>query len=111
MKLLVLEQNERVSKIYKKLFDEKKYNADFVKDESEFLAKYNKNYDYVVLENLDSLECKIRQIKPEQEILPLFSFLSSDIPQNFKETLDIIEKPFAIISMLAQLEIKNQNFH
>jgi len=35
MRLLVVEQNEFVSKIFKKIFDEKQYEADFVKNDSE----------------------------------------------------------------------------
>ena len=66
MKLLVLEQNELVSKIYKKIFDEKQYIADYAKNESECIEKFDENYDYVVLEDLKSgsLEEKIRKIKP-----------------------------------------------
>ena len=109
MKLLVLEQNEAVSKIYQKIFDEKKFVADYAKDESECLEKFDENYDYVVLEELKSgiLEEKIRSIKPSQKILSLAPFMNSDNPIKFKETKDLIEKPFAILTLFGKLEIEN----
>ncbi len=90
MKLLVLEQNELVSNIYKKIFDE--------------------NYNYVVLENskLGFLEEEIRKIKPSQKILSLEPFMNSDCPTELKETQDLIEKPFAILTLFGKLEIENK---
>ena len=109
MKLLVLEQNEAVSKIYKRVFDEKNYVAEYAKDESECIEKFDENYDYVVLENLKSgmLEEKIRSIKPSQKILSLEPFMNSDSPIKFKETRDLIEKPFAILTLFGKIEIEN----
>ena len=109
MKLLVLEQNERVANIYKKIFDEKKFIADYAKNESECIEKFDENYDYVVLENLKSgiLEEKIRKIKPSQKILSLAPYMNSDSPLELKETQDIIEKPFAILTLFGKLEIEN----
>ena len=113
MKLLVLEQNEAVSKIYQKIFDEKKYIADYAKDESECLEKFDENYDYVVLEDqkLGSIEEKIRSTKPSQKILSLAPFMNSESPIKFKETKDLIEKPFAILTLLGKLEIENPNLY
>ena len=110
MKLLVLEQNELVSNIYKKIFDEKHYIADFAKNESECIEKFDENYDYVVLENskLVVLEEKMRKINPSQKILSLAPFLSSDGPSELKETRDLIEKPFAILTLFGKLEIENK---
>ncbi len=110
MKLLVLEQNELVSNIYKKIFEQKQYISDYAKNESECIEKFDKNYDYVVLENskLGNLEEKIRKIKPSQKILSLAPFMSSDGPTELKETQDLIEKPFAILTLFGKLEIENK---
>jgi len=111
MKLLVLEQNEVISNIYKKIFDEKKYMADYAKNESECIEKFDENYDYVVLEDLKSgdLEQKIRKIKPTQKILSLAPYINSDGPLELKKTQDLIEKPFAILTLFGKLDIENQN--
>ena len=110
MKLLVLEQNELVSNIYKKIFDEKQYIADYAKNESECIEKFDENYDYVVLENskLGGLEEEIRKIKPAQKILSLAPFMSSNAPTELKATQDLIEKPFAILTLFGKLEIENK---
>lgn len=111
MKLLVLEQNETISNIYKKIFDEKKYVADYAKSESECIEKFDENYDYVVLEDSKSsiLEEKIRNIKPSQKILSLQPYMKSDVPTTLKETQDLIEKPFAVLTLFGKLEIENPN--
>ncbi len=111
MKLLVLEQNEIISNIYKKIFDEKNYVADYAKNESECIEKFDENYDYVVLEDLKSgiLEEKIRKIKPSQKILSLTPYMNSEGPVELKETQDLIEKPFAILTLFGKLEIENPN--
>jgi len=111
MKLLVLEQNELISNIYKKIFDKKQYIADYAKNESECLEKFDENYDYVVLEDLKSgsLKEKIRKIRPSQKILSLAPYIKSDGPADLKETQDLIEKPFAILTLFGKLEIENPN--
>jgi len=110
MKLLVLEQNELVSNIYKKIFDEKQYIADYAKNESECIEKFDENYDYVVLENSKQgfLEEEIRKIKPSQKILSLAPFMNSDCPTELKETQALIEKPFAILTLFGKLELENK---
>ena len=110
MKLLVLEQDELVSNIYRKIFEQKQFVADYAKNESECIEKFDENYDYVVLENskLGVLEEKIRKIKPSQKILSLAPFMSSDGPAELKETQDLIEKPFAILTLFGKLEIENK---
>ena len=112
MKLLVLEQNELVSKIYKKIFNEKKYDADYTRNEFECIERFNKNYDYVVLENssLGTIEQKIRKIKPDQKILSLSQYINSDCPTELKETSELIEKPFAILTMIGSLELEEKIF-
>jgi len=110
MKLLVLEQDELVSNIYKKIFEQKQFVADYAKNESECIEKFDENYDYVVLENskLGVLEEEIRKIKPSQKILSLAPFMSSDGPAELKETQDLIEKPFAILTLFGKLELENK---
>lgn len=111
MKLLVLEQNELISDIYKKIFDEKKYFAEYVKSESECMEKFDENYDYVVLENIKSgaLEEKIRRVKPSQKILSLAPFMNQEVPLELKKTQELIDKPFAILTLFGKLEIENSN--
>ena len=113
MKLLVLEQNELVSKIYKKIFEEKKYDADYVRNDLECLERFNKNYDYVVLEgsNSGTLEENIRKIKPDQKILSLSQYINSEVPPDLKETRELIEKPFAVLTMISRLELECINLH
>ena len=108
MKLLVREQSELVSKIYKKIFDEKQYEADFAKNDSECLNIFDKNYDYVILEDsMPNLEENIRKIKPSQKILSLSEYIDSEGLPELKGTLDIIEKPFAILTMFGKLELES----
>ena len=113
MKLLVLEQNELVSKIYKKIFEEKKYDADYARNDAECLERFDKNYDYVILENsnLGTLEQKIRKIKPGQKILSLSQYINSEGPSELKETRELIEKPFAVLTMISSLELEYTNLH
>ena len=111
MKLLVLEQNELISNIYKKIFDEKKFLAEYAKNESECIEKFDDNYDYVVLESQKSgnLEEEIRKISPSQKILSLEPYMKKDVPPALKETQDLIDKPFAILTLFGKLEIENPN--
>ena len=110
MKLLVMEQSELVSKIYKKIFDEKQYEADFARDDSEFLKRFDNNYDYVVLEeSVPNLEEKIRKIKPSQKILSLSQYIDSESPPELKDVISLIEKPFAILTMFGKLELESAN--
>ena len=115
MKLLVLEQNELVSQIYKKIFDEKQYEADFVRNDSECLKRFDQNYDYVVLDdskaNPINLEEEIRKINPSQKILSLSPYMNSVGPSELKDTQELIEKPFAILTLVGKLEIESTNQH
>ena len=109
MKLLVLEQNELVSKIFKKIFDEKQYDADFAKNDSECLDRFDQNYDYVVVENSQAnpslmLEQKIRQVKPSQKFFSLSKYINYEGPDALRESKNLIEKPFAMLTMVAKLE-------
>ena len=109
MKLLVVEQNELVSKIFKKIFDEKQYHADFAKHDSECLDRFAPHYDYVVVENSQAnpsllLEQKIRQVKPSQKFFSLSEYINYEGPESLRESKNLIEKPFAMLTMVAKLE-------
>ncbi len=109
MKLLVLEQNEVVSRIYKNIFNKKNYEADFAKNDSECIDRIEGNYDYVVINDPinDSqciLEAKIRKIRPSQKIFSLAPYIKYDGEYAHSETQEIIEKPFAMLNMVAKLE-------
>jgi DNA-binding response OmpR family regulator len=103
-----MEQSELVSRIYKKIFDEKQYEADFAKNDSECLEKFDKSYDYVVLDDsVSNLEENIRKIKPSQKILSLSQYIDSEGLPELKDTLDLIEKPFAILTIFGKLELES----
>ena len=111
MKLLVVEQNEIVSKIYKNIFHEKNYDADFARNESECLEKIDGNYDYIVVNGTENdsqgfLQTKIRQIKPSQKIFSLSPYINSIAPPEIKEAREIIDKPFALLTMVGKLELE-----
>ncbi len=110
MKLLVLEQNEQISNIYKKIFDEKNYLAEYAKNEFECIEKFSEKFDYVLLDDVEKegLERKLREIKPSQKILSLSPYMNSDGPRELKEAQDLIEKPFAMLTLVSKLEIENQ---
>ncbi len=119
MKFLVLEQSERITNIYNKFFYKKKYDVDFAKNESECIKKFydsqgldnESKFDFVILEDscrlLDgnSLEDKIREYNPDQKIFLLSSYMNLDKSELSKETQEIIEKPFAMITLLGYIEI------
>ena len=115
MKLLVVEQSEKISNIYKKIFNEKRYEVDFVKNEIECLDKFDKNYDCVVLEKSatpfeDAVEDKLRKTNPDQKIFFISPYLNSNKESSelMKKTREIIEKPFAMLTLISQLELKRQ---
>lgn len=117
MKVLVLEQNERIVQLYKSIFTQQKCEAEFVSDSLSCMDKFStktSQYDLVILEkptktDIDTnLEDEIRAVIPSQRVF----FLSPHMAPReeefdaVKETLDLIDKPFAMISLLAQLAIK-----
>ena len=111
MKVLVLEENEKVTQIYKKIFEQKKIIVNFSKNETELLQRFGDEYDYFILEN-PILASKLllnekHQNSVESKIIILSSFFSknSEISNVPKETSDLLEKPFAMISVLSKLEI------
>ena len=115
MKLLVLEENEKISSIYKKILEEKNYEVDFAKNELEFLERYDPKYDCVILENSNSvskgfvLGKKIREQNPNQKIWYLKPNSEAKIESEYlSETRKIIEKPFALLTILTKMEFDSK---
>jgi hypothetical protein len=118
VRALVLEQNTRVIELYKKIFEQKRCEADFVEDVHTCLGKIDGNdqkYDFVVLEKPietknGNLEDNIRFTNPRQKVFFLSPYMTQRDKEfeTVKETLDLIDKPFAMISFLSSLEIKSQ---
>lgn len=117
MKALIFENNTHVIQIYKKILTEKNHTADFVSDSSSCLDKFEKQnqaYDLVVLEKptkideSNNLEDQIRCTSPQQKIFFLSPYMTprNEGFQSIKDTMDLIDKPFALISLLSYLEIK-----
>jgi len=119
VKFLVLEPNKQITNIYKKFFSQKNYDVFFAKNESECfkwfydsqeLDNYSK-FDFVILDDscklLDEvcLEDKIREYNPDQKIFFLSSYMNFDKSELSKKTQEIIEKPFAMITLLGYIEI------
>lgn len=112
MKFLVLEPNERVAKMYHKFFEQKQYQADIVQDESECLNRFQTDsFDCVILEKSDfvrngRLEDQILEKNPEQKILFLSPYMNMDAVGISKATQEIIEKPFAMVRLLSQIQFQ-----
>ncbi|MEW6043804.1 MAG: response regulator [Thermoproteota archaeon] len=117
MKALVLEENSRIIELYKKIFEQKNYQADFVSDVDACIGKFDdsQDYDLVILEKSmripegETVEDLIRTSRPQQKVFFLSPYMSPRDMQfdAVKETLDLIDKPFAMISLLSSLEIKS----
>lgn len=116
MSALVLEDNPRITKLYEKIFSSVGFGADFAPDKISCVDKLlneGKKYDFVILEKSTkfdervNLEDKILAINPQQKIF----FLSPYLPprnsefDSISDTMSIIDKPFAMVSLLSYLEI------
>ena len=117
MKALVLEGNDRIVQLYKSIFLQKKCDAEFASDSSvclDLFSQKNSSYDLVILDkstktDIDSnLEDEIRIANPNQKIFFLSPYMSTREKEfdSVSETLDLIDKPFALVSLLSQLELK-----
>ena len=112
MKFLVLEPNERVAKMYHKFFEQKQYHASIVQNESECLNRFQSdNFDCVILEKSlimknGRLEDQILEKVPEQKILFLSPYMNMDALGISRTTQEIIEKPFAMVRLLSQIQIQ-----
>ena len=110
MKVLILEQSEQISNIYKKLFDKKQIESEIVKNEFEFFEKCENDYDFHILE----CQKATKNFFPNDYIKNMnkkFIDLSPYLENNAqisripKETSDILEKPFAMLTILSKLEL------
>lgn len=116
MNALVLEDNPRITKLYEKIFSSVGFGVDFVSDKASCVDKFlnnDKKYDYVILEKSTkfdervNLEDEILSINRQQKIF----FLSPYLPARGSEfdsmydTMSLIDKPFAMVSLLSYLEI------
>ena len=113
---LVLEENPRIMDLYSTIFSSKGSNVDFASDTFSCIDKFlnpDKIYDFVILEKSArfdehiNLEDKILSINPKQKIFFLCPYITprSSEFDNISETMDLIDKPFAMISLLSYLEI------
>lgn len=112
MRFLILEDSERICRIYQKFFDTKNYHVDFVKNAHMCLEKFTnlENYDYVILEKpskIDEfqLEDKISEINPAQKILFLSPYMNLGHEVSI-ETQYLVEKPFAMVTVLGKIQLE-----
>ncbi len=116
LNVLVLEDNPRITKLYEKIFSSVGFGADFVSDKDSCVDKFSNNdkrYDYVILEKSTkfdervNLEDKILSINPQQKIFFLSPYLPARDSEfdSISETMSLIDKPFAMVSLLSYLEI------
>ncbi|MFI5416463.1 MAG: hypothetical protein ACHQW9_00220 [Nitrososphaerales archaeon] len=116
MNALVLEDNPRITKLYEKIFSSVGFGVDFVSDKFSCVDKFLNNdkiYDFVILEKStkfnerNNLEDKILSMNPPQKIFFLSPYLPARSSEfdSISETMSLIDKPFAMISLLSYLEI------
>jgi DNA-binding response OmpR family regulator len=116
MNALVLEDNPRITKLYEKIFSSVGFGVDFVSDNASCVDRFvseGKKYDFVILEKsakLDeriNLEDKILSINPRQKIFFLSPYLPARSSEfdSISDTMSLIDKPFAMVSLLSYLEI------
>ena len=108
MRVLVLEENDRVTKLYKKIFQQKKINVEFLKDEAEYAQRSSEYYDLIILENPKFEFRFLDKNHSKNKVIYLSSFFNenSEISNVAKETREMLEKPFAMITLLSKLEIE-----
>ena len=112
MKFLVLEDNERIIRIYKKFFDSKGYQVDFVSNQESCFREIScSEVDYVILEGSDVttnhiVEEKIKEINPLQKTLFLSPYMNLENTEISRETQYLVEKPFAMVTILGKIEIE-----
>jgi len=116
MNALVLEDNPRITKLYEKIFSSVGFDVDFISDKFSCVDKFlnsDKKYDFVILEKSTkfaehvNLEDKILSINPQQKIFFLSPYLAARSSEfdSIGDTMSLIDKPFAMISLLSYLEI------
>lgn len=116
MNALVLEDNPRITGLYEKIFSSVGFDVDFVSDKFSCIDRFlnpDKTYDFVILEKsakfdeVANLEDKIRSMNPDQKIFFLSPYMSPRSPEfdSMSETMNLIDKPFAMVSLLSYLEL------
>jgi DNA-binding response OmpR family regulator len=116
MNALVLEGSPRITKLYEKIFSSVGFGVDFASDKTSCVDKFSNNcksYDFVILEKSAkfdecvNIEDKILSINPQQKIFFLSPYLPARSSEfdSISETMSLIDKPFAMVSLLSYLEI------
>ena len=113
MRFLVLEENERIIRIYKKFFDVKEFHVDFANDEKDCFQKITclADYDYVIFEGTTPNENKVVEeriagINPLQKTLFLSPYMNLENAEISIETQYLVEKPFAMVTLLGKIELE-----
>ena len=112
MNALILEPSDRISKLYQKILSEKNIDSFFVNNEEECLGKFA-SYDLIILEKPVRLpdgmflENKLTMLAPEKKIFTISSYVKEnpEISKLTQETREIIEKPFALLNILIQMDL------
>lgn len=117
MNALVLEENERISKIFTKIFEQKNLESCVARTPEDLLQIFKKSVvdkkeiDCIILDKTRNcfdgkrLEDIIFEMKSHQRIIFL---LENSIESELSETEAIIQKPFALIKMLTKIEISKK---
>ena len=112
MNALILEPSDRISKLYQKILSEKNIDSYYVKNETECLEKFS-NFDLIILEKSVKLndemflENKLSMLAPEKKIFVISSHIKENLEMEnlSQETREIIEKPFALLSILIEMDL------
>ena len=114
MRFLVLEENQRILRIYQKFFDAKGYQVIFTDNGYSCFERFSgqDSFDYIILDKSRKLgsmflEDKIREINPLQKILFLSPFMNLENSEISKETQELVEKPFAMVTVLGKIQLEN----
>ena len=114
MRLLVLEKNERIIKIYQKIFEQTWHDVDFAWSLEEVGKRIDEcsqnetNFDAVILENRDQevekyLTGKVK--RPSLQIFYLYEKENNEKITLTQETREIIEKPLAMVKLLGKIRL------
>lgn len=121
MKLLVLEKNDRIIKIYKKIIAQKNYKVEFVPTLNDIVIRANEiwesdcaRFDAIILEDRNMLiEGNLTKImndgKPHPQFLYLFESTNEMNSDLTSKALEIIDKPFSMIKVLNKMQIQKTN--
>ena len=114
MRFLVLEENQRILRIYQKFFDAKGHQVIFAENGESCFERFSEEdtFDYIILDKSTKLgnmllEDKIRIINPLQKILFLSPFMNLENSEISRETQELVEKPFAMVTVLGKIQLEN----